>query len=339
MRHNSTRLLGATVAFALLIPAAAAAAPTATPTATVDLRVLSADQVLEPGTSYVVGSERLRTDPEADCNFGGTGGTGEVYRFEKPTAFGLLRAASRFNGDLRPLSVTDEFGFGLALCGVGELDDGPGTFWNLRKNTNEANKGGDILRVRDGDEITLFLSPDQFPDPNPGQLTLTAPAYSAPGTFTAHVELTQCVSDPKTFEYVCSTGPAEDVLVSGGDADATTDAGGDATIPVAAAGEYGLSASLAPNIPSRVVTVCVHANPSNCPAAHGKTIVGRDVADVIVDTRGFDRVLARGGADRIRIRRGGRDEVNCGGGRDVVVVDKGDRDDVVFANCERTVRR
>lgn len=335
MRHTSTLLLGATAAFALLIPAAAAAAPTAT----VDLRVLSAGAVLEPGTSYVVGSERLRTDPEADCNFGGTGGTGDAYTFAKPTAFGLLRAASRFNGDLRPLSVTDEFGFGLALCGVGELDDGAGTFWNLRKNTNEANKGGDILRVRDGDGITFFLSPDQFPNPNPGELILSAPAYSTPGTVTAHVELTQCLSDPQTFEYVCSTDPAENVTVSGGDADVTTNAAGDATIPVVASGDYGLSASLAPNIPSRVIGVCVHASPSNCPSAHGKTIVGRDLADLIVDTRGYDRVLARGGPDRIRIRRGGRDEVNCGAGRDVVVIDEGDEDDVIFGNCERIVSR
>ncbi len=331
MRHIYA-LAVAFVATALLVPAAAEAGRSAI----VDLRVLTPDAVLEEGTSYVVGKEKVRTDPDADCNFGGTGGTGASYAFPRPTALGLLQAASEQNPDLTPLSLTDEFGFGLAICGIGGVDDAPGTFWGLRKNRKEANQGADILRVRDGDEVIYYLTPDNFPNPNPGVLDLEVAPRAEPGTVVATVTLTRCASDPESFEFVCDTVPAEGVTVSGGTSPAITGAGGTATVPVATSGGYGLQAMDPPSIPSRTLQVCVDEDLRNCPKAHGKAIVGRDVADRITDGRGPDRIRGLGGDDRIKITQGGDDVVSCGGGRDTVVRETSDRGDE-FRGCERVV--
>ena len=57
-----------------IAPAAASAA-----TVQAELRVLTPTRVLDPGTTYLVGAESVTTDPGADCNFGGAGGTGATF--------------------------------------------------------------------------------------------------------------------------------------------------------------------------------------------------------------------------------------------------------------------
>jgi hypothetical protein len=66
---------------------------------------------------------------------------------------------------------------------------------------------------------------------------------------------------------------------------------------------------------------------------------GSTRADGIRGTRGWDRIKARGGADVVNLRSGGRDRVNCGGGGDKVILDRGDRDDRIRSSCERVLRR
>ena len=94
-----------------------AIAPAVTSAATVqaELRVLTPTRVLDPGTTYLVGAESVTTDPGADCTFGGAGGTGATFELPEPNGLGLLAAGSEADPDLRPLSVSDEFGFGVAI--------------------------------------------------------------------------------------------------------------------------------------------------------------------------------------------------------------------------------
>ena len=152
--------------FALaLVPAAASAK-----TVRAELRVLTSDRVLDAGTTYLVGPETVQTDPQADCNFGGAGVTGAVFKFPQPTALSLLQSASRASAKLRPLSITDEFGFGLAVCGIGAVDDREGTFWYVKRNHAELTVGADQEPIRNGDEVLIFLAPDNYPAPNPAEL-------------------------------------------------------------------------------------------------------------------------------------------------------------------------
>ncbi|HEX2127688.1 MAG TPA: hypothetical protein VHF58_00555 [Solirubrobacterales bacterium] len=323
-----------------LVPAAAAGK--ADPTA--ELRVLTPDRVLDSGTEYVLGPERITTDPNADCNFGGAGGSGATYDYPEPVGLSLLAAGAEARGSLRPLSTTDEFGFGMAVCAIGGVDDGPGTFWYFKRNHAELTVGADQEPIADGDEFLVYLAPDTFPNPNVKELELRAPARIQSGEpFEVSVVEHGCVTDPNTFQVTCNTLPAAGVTVSGGGDTATTDAAGNATLdPVGVV--TGLSdrlkvrATRPPDIPAKVLAVCRGAALQDCPPARGERIVGRADGDRIRGTAGPDKIQARGGADRVDLRKGATDKVDCGPGRDTVVVKRGDRDDRLARDCER-VRR
>ncbi|MEJ7875809.1 MAG: DUF4430 domain-containing protein [Solirubrobacterales bacterium] len=334
MRKLIAPAIGAITTLALI------AAPTeAANTVIADLRVLTPDTTLEEGTSYVVGREKVPTDPNAECSFGGAGGSGERYTLPQPTALGLLKAASEANHTLRPLSLTDEFGFGLAICGIGGVDGSNGSFWSVRKNGKEANQGAQILEVREGNEIVFYLTPDVFPDPNPGALTLHVQPRAMPGTVEARVTLTQCVSNPEPpFENVCSKDPAGGVEITGGSTEVVTGSDGIAQVPVVAQGSYSLQAVDPPFIPSRALSVCVSSELDECPPFRGKKIIGRVQSDKIDGTRGPDRIRGGGGADEIRITQGGEDVVACGAGSDTVIRREEDADDDL-RDCEHVVRR
>ena len=136
---------GAAVAFLLLLPGAAPAA-----TKGADLRVVnSAGRVLAEQRQYT-GTVKIKTDPRADC-FGAPGGSGDRVRVRGATALGLVRDALGSDRDLRPLSVTDQFSFGLAVCGIGGYEAHGSSFWYLKHEHAGAQVGGDQLRLSDGD--------------------------------------------------------------------------------------------------------------------------------------------------------------------------------------------
>jgi hypothetical protein len=315
---------GAAVAFLLLLPGAAPAA-----TKGADLRVVnSAGRVLAEQRQYT-GTVKIKTDPRADC-FGAPGGSGDRVRVRGATALGLVRDALGSDRDLRPLSVTDQFSFGLAVCGIGGYEAHGSSFWYLKHEHAGAQVGGDQLRLSDGDEVLWYLAPG-FPPPP--ELVLRAPARAQPGV---PFEVT-------VFEYEDdgSRSPASGARVTGGDNASTTGAGGVASVTVSDPGTAKLRATRSADgaIPSNGVKVCVDADPSMCPEAHGKRIYGSVRGDEIDGTRGWDRIRARRGRDRVDLRRGGIDRVRCGGGRDVVVRARGDRDDEIAASCERVIRK
>ena len=315
-----------------LLPAAAGAK-----TVRAELRVLTPDRVLDPGTSYIVGAETVRTDPAADCNFGGAGGSGASFEFPKPTAVSLLAAAAGANPAVRPLSVSDEFGFGLALCAVGGVDDQPGTFWYLKRNHTELTVGVDQEPISNGDQLLVYLAPDNFPAPNPAELELRAPARAKPGEpFSVSVTSHSCVTDPNPpFATSCEAVPATGATISGPDGTLTTADDGTAQVVAPAAGDLRLTAVRGTDIPSQTLRVCVDPQPSACPAKRGKKILGRDADDRIEGTGGADTIRARGGRDRVFARGGEADRVDCGPGRDKVLADRHDK---IAKNCE-TVRR
>src|SRR5688572_7171038 len=194
--HFAIGALAALCATAILVPAAGAA------TVTAHLRVLTPDRVLDPGTTYIVDEGvTVPTRPDADC-FGAPGGSGAEYTYEKPNALSLLATAGRATKAVSPLLLTDQFGFGLGICGVGGQEAKAGeSFWYFKAEHQEATVGADQVEISDGDEVLFYLAPDNFPDPNPAELELRAPAGATAGEpFTVKVVEHACVTDPNSFE-------------------------------------------------------------------------------------------------------------------------------------------
>jgi hypothetical protein len=307
-----------------LLPAVASAA-----TRGADLRVVNtAGRTLAEQRQYT-GTVVIRTDPQADC-FGAPGGSGDRVRVPGATGLGIVRDALETDTDLRPLSITDQFSFGLAVCGIGGFEAGGSSFWYLKHNHAGAQVGGDQLQLRQGDQVLWYLSPG-FPPPV--ELALRAPARAQPGV-PFQVSVVQ-------FDDSGTQSPAAGATVSGGTTPVTTGPRGKATVTVNTQGTSTLRATRSRDgsIPSNRVAVCVNADLAKCPSAHGKLILGSRRADEIAGTPGWDGISARAGDDVVNIRSGGKDRVRCGTGRDRVVVMPGDGDDVIADSCERVVRR
>jgi hypothetical protein len=327
------------VCLAAALPAAAMAATT-----TAELRVLTPDRVLEPGTTYIVDSKlTVPTTSAADC-FGPPGGSGAQFTYDQPNALSLLASAARTSGKLRPLALTDQFGFGLGICGIGGAEAAQGeSFWYLKQNHQESTLGADQLAIKDGDEILYYLAPDDFPNPNPAELELQAPPRVAAGeSFTVRVIQHACVTDQQTFEVTCTSGPAAGAEVHARHQNGQTlVTAADGTVPLQAgiAGTIKVSATRGSDIPSQTLKVCVGAELDDCPRRFGERIVGSPGGDRIKATAGSDSIRARGGDDRVDLRKGGVDRLDCGPGTDSVLAKRSDDDDRLAGDCERVRRR
>ncbi len=324
--------------FALLLAPSGAAA-----TVTAKLRVLTPDRALDPGTTYIVDEGvTVPTRPDADC-FGPPGGSGAEYSYERPNVLSLLATAGRTTRTVRTLSLTDQFGFGLGICGIGNFEAEAGeSFWYFKANHVEASVGADQLEIANGDEVLFYLAPDNFPDPNPKELELIAPARAATGTpFTVSVVEHGCVTQSSPpFETTCSSVPAAGVTISGGDSVATTGADGTAQVAAGSAGDVELAATRGADIPSEVLETCIAEVLETCPPARGKTTIGSPQADEIKGTAGADVIRSRGGDDRLDLRKGGPDKVNCGPGADKVRIKRADVEaSKIAGNCERVRKR
>ena len=318
-------VLSASVAILIaLLPAAALGA------ATVQLRALTPSATIEDGTWYVTGRANIPTDPDADCFFGGEGGSGKTRTVRGPTALGIVKNASNWNHDLLPLSVTDEFRDtlgSLAVCGIGGHSADANTFWNPKLNHKDLTVGADQQRVKNGNKVLWYLAPSS---PTAAELVLKVPAGVSPGPVEVTVLEHVCEFPPPDFELVCTTSPAEGASVT--DAPTETDAEGKTTVNLSPP-MHELRATRSSDITSETRTVCVNADLSECPTVYGRTIIGRDKADEIDGTPGWDVIWGRRGSDTIDIRSGGRDEVHCGSGRHDTVIGVGSKD-IIDANCE-----
>jgi hypothetical protein len=320
----------------LLCPAAASA------TVPAKLRVLTPDRVMDPGTTYIVDEGvTVPTRADADC-FGPPGGSGAEVSYDRPNVLSLLATAGRTTKAVAPLSLTDQFGFGLGICGIGGVESSMGqSFWYFKVNHAEAPLGADQIDLKAGDEALFYLAPDAFPNPNPAELELVAPARAVAGQpFGVSVVEHKCVTDQTTFDTTCSSGPAAGVTVSGGYAPSTTGADGTAQVTVLSAADAQLTATRGADIPSETLATCVAETLESCPSARGERVVGSPQGDRIKGTAGDDSIRSRGGDDRLDVRKGGADVVNCGKGADRVKVKRADAAGMkIKSSCEKIRRR
>jgi hypothetical protein len=199
--------------------------------------------------------------------------------------------------------------------------------------------GADQEPIADGDEFLIYLADDNFPEPNPAELELVAPARTTPGTpFGVSVIQHACVTDPETFEVSCESAPAAGATVAGGGvAPVTTGEDGTAQVTAEANGRLKLTASRGTDIVSEALRVCIKDDLDRCPKRRGERIVGSSDGERIDGTKGPDVIRGRGGADRIDVRKGDDDRVDCGRGDDTVLTKRAD-DDRLAPDCERTRR-
>jgi hypothetical protein len=301
--------------------------------------VLTPKGVIDPGTTYYVPDDvTVTTTPDADC-FGPPGGSGADASYDSPNALSLLASAAGADKNIAPLSLTDQFGFGLGICGIGGQEAVSGSsFWYFKLNHEESATGADLTPIKKGDEVLYYLAPDDFPNPNPAELELKAPAGVKAGTtFSVSVTEHKCVTDQTTFETTCSSAPASGVTVGGADDDETTNADGKATLSVKEVGVATLVATRGTDIPSEALDTCVGPQSNSCPKERGERIVGSAEGDKIKGTAGLDEIRSLAGDDKIDARAGGADTINCGAGKDTVQVKRATASDglVIKGNCEK----
>jgi hypothetical protein len=339
--HPPTAALTVAAALSLSILAlAVAASPAQAKPTPAGVRVVTGDGKTLADVVQFTDTTAVPTSPRARCFFGGVGGSGGPATVEGPNALGVVADAARSRRRLRPLLVTDEFSFGLGVCGFGGARADAGHFWNVRVNHRGLQVGGDQFRLRPGDEVLWALTPNPTCEPappytcepGPPELELRAPASAAPGEPFAVRVLEWSDAGERT--------PSAGVVVTG--ASAPTDASGVATVTLERTRK--LFAHRDGAIAAAELSVCVADLVSGCPGVRGRVLLGSGAAESIRGTpggdrikpgAGDDRVRARGGADLIRTRRGGRDRIDCGPGDDIVIADARD---LVAGDCE-LVRR
>lgn len=324
---HAARLGLATAAVALLgLPAAAAAKPTVS-----ELRVEGPSTDLASGAKYVHDTSRIQTDERSRCN-----GSGDVVRVPGPTALGLIHHALRVDRDLRPLGVSDQFDFGLFVCGIGPHvqrgASGAEGYWLYKVNHKAPEVGADQYRARRGDEVLWYF---QIPEGAPqgprntgAELFLRAPSRVRPRQrFTVTVI---------AYDANGRKSPAEGARVYAPGTVQLTDERGRATLSINYRGRPRLRARRGDDIASERTSVCVDDRAGRCPSRRGDRIYGTNRGELIRGFNGADRIYGRGGNDRIDARRGNRDTVICGRGRDLVRADRRDR---ISRTCERVIRR
>src|SRR5919106_2422790 len=142
-RRTALRPIGLTLACAaaisLTVPALAGAK---SKTVGGELRVVGPDgQSLAELVQYT-GTVRVPTDPDALCFGQGSGGSGARVKLTGPTALGAVQDASATARDVRPLSITDAFDFGLGVCGIGGFQASGSGSWYLKHDHAGAQVGG-----------------------------------------------------------------------------------------------------------------------------------------------------------------------------------------------------
>jgi hypothetical protein len=307
----------ATVACLLAVAAPAVAAPIP-----VDLRVEAGGRSLT-ADRYMTDSTKIKTAKQPpNCN-----GSGKNQKLNGTTALGVLVDGSLVNSRLDPLLVSDEFSFGLFVCGIGGVNgNGSTSFWLIKVNHVALEVASDHFAVKPGDDVLWYF---QDGASNGGdELGLIAPARVKPGQ----------QFDATVFAWD-SAGVQRRVpgaTVAGGGASATTDAAGVAHLTLNRRGNRTLRATLDPNVPSAPTKVCVNADLSKCAGKRGTRIWGSRRAESIRGTAGRDSILAGAGNDTVSVRRGSVDRVRCGAGNDTVRAGRRDR---VAADCEHVSRR
>lgn len=316
-RPLGVALLAALAATVSLCAAAAADAKSVP----VDLRVVGSDGVVLGDYTQYTDTVSVKTDPDAECFGPDTAGSGDKVRVKGKTALGaVVDGAKTGDRDLRPVSVTDAFDFGLGICGIGDEVAPETGFWYLKQDRVASQTGGDLTKVRKNDAITWFLDPD-FADAPPAELVLEAPARV----------LFDTPTEVQVFEYADdgTRTPAAGVEVTG----ASAPTGPDGTTEIALTTAYQTIAASRDGAITDETQICAGDEARDCPKQAGTIIGGSSKPDKIKGTKGPDSIDAGGANDKIDARDGEVDDVDCGGGKKNKV--KADREDEVAKNCEK----
>ena len=131
----------------------------------------------------------VKTSPKATCFGPDNGGSGETVQIKGNTAMGLLASGAKTTAALKPLSITDAFDFGLAICGVGSSVAKGSSSWYLKINHKAQMVSGDTAKIKAGDAVLWALAKTEAPDYTyPAELVLSAPASAKAGMeFTVRV--------------------------------------------------------------------------------------------------------------------------------------------------------
>jgi hypothetical protein len=208
---------------------------------TADLRVVGANGKVLAEKPVKSATTSVKTSPRANCFGAGSGGSGASVSIQGDTAMGLLAAASKTTGALKPLSISDHFDFGLALCGIGSSVVKGKASWYLKVNHKALSVGGDSAKIKAGDEVLWDLAPSY---PYPNELSLTVPkAVDAGQPFTVKVV---------SYDEKGKAKPAAGVKVTG--AADLTKANGTTTVTLSKSRQ--LTATKGEEIPDRT-SVCV----------------------------------------------------------------------------------
>ncbi len=230
------------LAFTLVLSTAALAAAKVP----AELRVVGGGKTIAEAT-LKTGTTSVPTSRKATCFGKGTGGSGRAVKIKGATALGLLGQAAKSTGALKPLLLTDSFDFGLGICGVGGFKATSKLSWYLKVNHKNPELGGEMVKLKAGDEVLWALEPYPYPD----ELSLVAPGEASPGVpFGVRVF---------SFDEKGKRKPAAGVTVT--DGAAPTDAAGRTTVTLT--GAATLVATHGKDIPSNQAAVCVSGA---CPA-------------------------------------------------------------------------
>ncbi|MBA2239965.1 MAG: hypothetical protein H0W09_01775 [Solirubrobacterales bacterium] len=298
-----------------------------------ELRVEGPNRTLDPGTFYATGTERIRRSRQSDaCNRG----KGKLT-IPGRNALGLVQSGADRRKALRQVRVRrDEAGFFVCEIGsiVGRPFSSPQGFagWSYYLNFSFGSRPADEVAVGRGDSV-LWVFSDFNEDPAKQRNTGMALELRGVEPGTTDGQMTVRVV---AHQFDGSTTPVSDAEIEGASFQAPGESEGEYEITVPP-GFTTLTATRAKDIPSNHERTCFRPSASECPSAHGRTIYASGSADRFAGTRGWDRIRALSGADRVDASQGGEDLVDCGAGRDTVLLGRAGGDDQI-RGCERILR-
>jgi hypothetical protein len=211
-----------------------------------DLRVVGSGSKVLAEETVSSADVSIASSPKATCFGPGSGGSGNQLQLKGNTAMGLLASGAKTIPTLKPLSITDSFDFGYAVCGIGSSVAKGSSSWYLKINHKSQAVSGDVAKIKAGDEVLWALAKTEAPDYTyPGELVLTAPASAKAGSsFTVRVW---------SYDEKGRKTPAAGAKVTGGGEPTGND--GRTTVTLSKPAE--LAAKASGEIPSAKVAVCV----------------------------------------------------------------------------------
>jgi hypothetical protein len=212
------------------------------------LRVVGANKTVLAEKLITTSDVSVKTSSKASCFGSGSGGSGKSVAVPGNTALGLLADGAKTIKQLAPLSISDHFSFGLALCGVGKAVAKGKASWYLKINHKVAAVSGNKAKIKAGDEVLWDLAPSY---PYPDELVVSAPTQATAGVpFAVHVY---------AYNEKGKRKPVQGAAVTG--AIGPTDSKG--MVMITLTEPTALIAGLGNDIPSAAVPVCLG---SECPA-------------------------------------------------------------------------